>query len=355
MNLSGGRKDGIIASMQTAKIDWANLGFRLNPAKTMYVAKTNADQQWEPGEFVDFGPLSISPAAGVLNYGQGILEGLKAFRTQSGKIALFRPRENAVRFVRGAQRLCMPPIPEQHFVDTLVEIVRRNRDYVPPCEFGSLYVRPCLWGTGEILGVGRAPEYCFVVYVSPVGHYFKNNPMEAVKFEVCDQFHRSAPRGVGSVKYIGNYAPTILLAEQARQRGFAGNLYLDAAHNQYVEEAGVANFFCVKGNQLLTPQLSESILSGVVRASIIQLAQEMLGMEVVETRLSIDTVLEADECFCSGTAAVVTPIGSITYQGREIVFGQANAGPKTRQLYQLLTAIQQGLAEDRFQWLLLVD
>lgn len=341
-------------SMEKVNIDWNNLSFRLTPARTMYIAKTNAGCEWERGEFVPYGPISLSPAAGVLNYGQGILEGLKAFRTINGDAVVFRPQENAVRFAHGAERLCIPPVSEERFVEVMIEIVRQNLDYLPPVGLGSLYLRPCLWGTGEILGMAAAPEYTFAVYVSPVGNYFKSGGITPVKFAVCDTFHRSAARGVGSIKYIGNYAPTLLSTIQAKSQGFAGNIYLDAIHEKYVEEAGVANFFCVKDNKLYTPQLTESILAGVTRASVIQLAREELGLEVIETRLAIETVLEADECFCSGTAAVITPIGSITYKNQEVVFGQFGNGVRTRQIYDSLVKIQQGLAPDRFGWLVKV-
>ena len=336
-------------------IDWNNLSFRLTPARTMYVARTGAKEEWSKGEFVPYGPISISPAAGVLNYGQGILEGLKAFRTSGGDVVLFRPEENAIRFARGAQRLCIPPIPAEHFVEVMIEIVRQNLDYVPPTGLGSLYLRPCLWGTGEILGVAPAPEYCFAVYVSPVGNYFKSGDIAPVKFTVCETFHRSAARGIGGIKFIGNYAPTLLHSLQAKELGFAGTIFLDAVHEKYVEEAGMANFFCVKEDKLLTPQLSESILSGVTRSSVIQLAREVLNLEVIEMQLPIETVLQADECFCSGTAAVITPIGSINYKGRETVFNHFNSGPRTRQIHDLLVKIQQGLIADPFGWLVKVN
>lgn len=336
-------------------IDWNNLSFRLTPAKTMYVAKTDAAQEWKKGEFVPYGPLSISPAAGVLNYGQGILEGLKACRTRNGDIVLFRPQENAARFESGARRMCIPPISQSHFVEAVIEIVRQNRDYVPPFGLGSLYIRPCAWGSGEILGMAPAPEYCFVIYVSPVGNYFKGGEISPVKFTVCDTFHRSAAKGVGSTKCIGNYAPTLLSTAEAKSRGFAGNIYLDTVHEKYVEEAGVANFFCVKDGKLFTPQLSESILPGIIRASVIQLAREVLHLEVVEMQLPVEAVLQADECFCTGTAAVVTPIGSITYKNQEHIYGQFSSGPITCQLYDVLTKIQQGVIEDRFNWLVKVN
>ncbi len=340
--------------MEKINIDWNNLSFQLTPTKTMYIAKTGAYQEWGSGEYVPYGPISISPAAGVLNYGQGILEGLKAFRTADNQIVVFRPWENAARFAKSAKRLCIPPVPEQQFVDVILEIVRQNEDYVPPFGLGSLYIRPCIWGTGEILGMGAAPEYSFVVYVSPVGNYFKSGGIAPVKFEVCESFHRSAVKGVGSAKFIGNYAPTLLSTIDAKNRGFAGNIYLDAVHEKYVEEAGVANFFCIKDNKLLTPQLSQSILSGVIRATVIQLAKEVLNLEVIELQLPLETVLQADECFCTGTATVVTPIGSITYQNKETVFGNFKTGPRSSEIYDLLTKIQQGIIKDPFGWLVKV-
>lgn len=335
----------------TVNIDWDSLGFQLTPAKIMYIATVTPGRPWGAGEFVPYGPFSLSPAAGVLNYGQGLIEGIKASRTQDGRICLFRPDQNALRFALGAERLAMPPLPPDRFVEIMVEMVRRNQEYVPPVGLGSLYIRPCLWGTGPILGMGAAPEYTFSVYASPVGHYFKKGGIVPVKFEVCETFHRSAAKGMGGTKYIGNYAPTILPTAEAKQRGFSGHIYLDAVHETYIEEAGIANFFCVKGNCLMTPQLSDSILPGVIRASVIELAKKILGMEVVEARLAIETALTADECFCTGTAAVVTPIASITYQQKETVYQAFQTGPRTQQIYQLLTKIQQGILEDRFQWL----
>lgn len=337
------------------KIDWKNLGFSLTPTKTMFIETVRADGEWGRGSFIPFGPINISPAAGVLNYGQGLFEGLKAFRHEDDKIVLFRPVENAARFAKGAQRLCIPPVPVDYFVNIIKELVRQNRDYVPPAKVGSLYIRPCLWGTGEILGLGPAPEYCFSAFVSPVGSYFKSGKIEPIKLEVCNNFHRSASMGVGNIKFIGNYAPTLLPIAEAKSRGFASCIFLDTVHNNYIEETGVANFFCVKDHKLYTPPLSSSILPGIIRDSVIRLAKEKFHLDVVETLLPISTVMKADECFCSGTAAVVTPIGSITYEGRETVFNQFSPGSITQKIYDVLTQIQQGLIADSYGWLINID
>lgn len=336
-------------------IDWHKLTFKLNATKTMFLAKTSEDGKWMKGSFLPFGPISMSPAAVVLNYGQGLIEGLKAHRLSNGQIVLFRPEENAKRFTEGAERLCIPPVTLEFFLEIMHELVRQNEELVPPSGLGSLYIRPCLWGTSPILGVAPATEYTFVVYCSPVGNYFKGGEITPVKFEICDSFHRSAPLGVGHTKFIGNYAPTLLPSMQAKEQGFAGNIYLDAAYHQYIEEAGIANVFCIKGNRLLTPRLSQSILSGVTRASVIELAREVLHLEVVEEPLAVQVLLEADECFCTGTAAIVTPIGSLTYQGREKIFQGFSTGPYTRKLYDNLVGIQTGGIDDTRGWLVEVQ
>ncbi len=336
-------------------IDWHKLTFQLNATKTMYLAKTADDGTWMKGEFLPFGPITLSPAAAVLNYGQGLIEGLKAHRMQDGQIALFRPEENAKRFMQGAERLCMIPVSLEHFLEVMHEIVFQNQELVPPSGLGSLYIRPCLWGTSPILGVAPSGEYTFAVFCSPVGNYFKDGEITPVKFEICSSYHRSAPLGVGYIKFIGNYAPTLKQSIESKNLGIAGNIYLDAKHDEYIEEAGIANVFCVKGSRLITPPLSLSILSGVTRASIIELCKDNLGLEVVEEPLSVQEMLAADECFCTGTAAVVTPIGSLTYKGRETIFQNFTTGKYTQMLYQTLSGIQTGAIKDNKGWMVKVE
>lgn len=332
----------------TVLLNWDSLGFSLNPTAQMFVAETSLTADWSAGALRPYGNLSISPAAGVLNYGQGIFEGLKACRSKQGDVLLFRPWENAKRFYQGAVRLCMPPVPEDYFVNAIETVVRANRDYIPPYGKGSLYLRPCLWGTGEILGVGPAPSYTFVVYASPVGAYYKQG-LKPIRVLVSDDFHRAAPLGVGHVKCIGNYAGTLLSLKSAKAQGYEGCLYLDAKYGRYVEEVGTANFFCVKDGVLYTPKLG-SILPGITRDSIMTLAAAELGLRVEATDISIEQALAAEEVFCVGTAAVVTPIGALAYQGKVTQFQQGKVGPITTELYTRLTAIQQGDAVDPFQW-----
>src|SRR3990167_416093 len=332
----------------TVELDWDSFGFSLTPTKTMFVATTKAGHSWEKGHLLPFGNLSLSPAACILNYGQGIFEGMKALKTQAGEFVLFRPRENARRFSQGAERFCMPAVPEEFFLRAIKKIVRENRDWITPYKKGSLYLRPCLWGTGPILGVAPAQEYSFVIYTSPVGRYFKSG-LETIKVLVSDDVDRAAPRGTGDVKFIGNYAGTLASLQQAKANGFQGCIYLDAKTNQYIEEVGSANFFCVVDNTLITPKLG-SILPGVTRDSVIRLARELLHLTVVETDITVQEANSASECFCVGTAAVVTPIGSITYRGKETVFHRHETGPLTRKIYDTLRQIQLCEREDVFNW-----
>lgn len=334
------------------KIDWDNLTFSITPTKTMFVSKCGADGRWDKGKYVPFRNIPISPAAGILNYGQGIFEGLKALRTKKGKIVLFRPVENGKRLVDGAKRICLPEYPAEKFVEAVKALVKKNRAYVPPYGKGSLYVRPCLWGTGPILGVAPAPEYTFLIYTSPVGPYFKGG-FRPIKLEITTDFHRAAPKGTGGVKYVGNYACGMLPAKLTKARGYSEVIYLDAREDRYIEEVGAANFFCVRGNRLSTPRTG-SILPGITRRSVLQIAGDRLGMETAERDISVDEAMDADEAFCSGTAAVVSSIGSITYQGREKVFGNFEAGPITRKLYDLLTHIQLQEEPDPYGWVVTV-
>jgi branched-chain amino acid aminotransferase len=269
-----------------SKIDFDNLTFSITPGDTMFLSKCKTDGVWDQGVFQPYGDIPISPAAGVLNYGQGLFEGLKALRTKAGKVVLFRPAENGKRMASGADRLCMPAYPVDKFVAAVSELVRRNIEFVPPYGKGSLYIRPCLWGTGPVLGVSPAPEFTFMVYVSPVGRYFKAGFIP-IKLEITRQFHRAAPKGTGGVKSIGNYAGAMLPGKKTKAKGFSECIYLDAREDKYIEEVGAANFFCVRGNTLMTPGLG-SILPGITRASVMQIASDVMGMQVLEKNISVE-------------------------------------------------------------------
>jgi branched-chain amino acid aminotransferase len=331
-------------------IDWDALGFGLTETAFMVRATRDVDGEWSASEVEPYGDLRLSPAAAVLNYGQGIFEGMKAFRTVDGEVGVFRPDQNAKRFAEGAGRMSMPPVPEDVFVDAVKKCISANRAYIPPEGKGSLYLRPLLIGTGPILGLGPAPSYTFLVYCSPVAAYFKGGQLTPIDLVVEEAYHRAAPGGTGSTKCIGNYSPVLKVQLAAKKNGYSDVIYLDAVNNKYIEEVSSCNFFAVKGKTISTPALSGSILPGITRKSIIDLAVSK-GFTVEERDVSVDEVLTADECFCTGTAVVVVPVGSVTFRGEKTVFQAGGIGPVGQSLYDELTGLQSGKIEDKMGWL----
>jgi len=332
----------------TVNIDWDNLSFSLTETKYMYVENTYEGNWVGEGAFRPFGQIAISPAAAVLNYGQGLFEGLKAYKNEDGRIALFRHRENVKRMNNGAERLSMPKYPEEKFMEVIEELVRKNHEYIPPYGKGELYIRPTLWGTTPLLGVAPAKDYGFMVFASPVGPYFKTG-FKPIKLRITTSYHRAAPKGTGSVKYIGNYASGMLPAKEAKAEGLNEVIYLDAKEDKYIEEVGAANFFMVKGNTLFTPERG-SILPGITRDSVMTIAKDILGMKVEETKVSYDDVLDADECFASGTAAVIASIGSIEYKDRIKIYNNMEVGPIAQKMYTTLREFQHMQREDVYGW-----
>ncbi|KAM3403231.1 hypothetical protein ACQJBY_006772 [Aegilops geniculata] len=314
-----GRCEASLASNYTqtsefADLDWENLGFGLVQTDYMYTTKCGPDGNFDKGGMVPFGPIEMNPASGVLNYGQGLFEGLKAYRKTDGSILLFRPMENAMRMQTGAERMCMPAPPVKQFVDAVKQTVLANKRWVPPTGKGSLYIRPLLVGSGPVLGLAPAPEYTFIIFASPVGNYFKEG-LAPINLIVEDKFHRATPGGTGGVKTIGNYASVLMAQKIAKEKGYSDVLYLDAVEKKYLEEVSSCNIFVVKGNVISTPAIKGTILPGITRKSIIDVALTK-GFQVEERLVSVDELLDADEVFCTGTAVVVSPVGSITYQGK---------------------------------------
>uniref|UniRef100_A0A7C9D940 Branched-chain-amino-acid aminotransferase n=1 Tax=Opuntia streptacantha TaxID=393608 RepID=A0A7C9D940_OPUST len=332
-----------------ADIDWDNLGFGLIPTDYMYTMKCVRDEGFSKGELRRYGNIEISPAAGVLNYGQGLFEGLKAYRTRDSNIVLFRPNENALRLRAGAERMCMPAPTVDQFLEAVKETVLANEHWIPPAGKGSLYVRPLLMGSGSVLGIAPAPEYTFLIYVSPVGNYFKEG-LSPINLVIENDFHRASPGGTGGVKTIGNYAAVLKAHTAAKANGYSDVLYLDCVHKKYLEEVSSCNVFVVKGNKISTPAIKGTILPGITRKSIIDIARS-LGFEVLEQLVSVDQLLDADEVFCTGTAVVVSPVGSITYMGERTAYGDGKVGKVSQQLYTALTSLQMGLSEDQKGWI----
>eukprot|EP00227_Mantoniella_beaufortii_P019682 CAMPEP_0197591158 /NCGR_PEP_ID=MMETSP1326-20131121/12907_1 /TAXON_ID=1155430 /ORGANISM="Genus nov. species nov., Strain RCC2288" /LENGTH=404 /DNA_ID=CAMNT_0043156529 /DNA_START=177 /DNA_END=1391 /DNA_ORIENTATION=- len=333
-----------------AAVDWDKLGFGLTETAFMFTTSCPIDGEWSEGEIIPYGNLSLSPAAAVLNYGQGIFEGMKAFRTVDGRVVTFRPDQNAARFAEGAGRMSMPPVPAHIFVNAVKKCISANRDYIPPEGKGSLYLRPLLIGTGPILGLGPAPSYTFLIYCSPVASYFKGGQLTPIDLVVEESYHRAAPGGTGSTKCIGNYSPVLKVQLAAKKAGFSDVIYLDAVENKYIEEVSSCNFFVVKGNTISTPSLGGSILPGITRKSIIDLARAK-GFTVEERNVSVEEVVEADECFATGTAVCVVPIGSVTLRGAKTVYQNGTVGPVGQSLYDELTGLQSGKVADNLGWL----
>ncbi|KAJ0253723.1 Branched-chain-amino-acid aminotransferase 3 [Hirschfeldia incana] len=334
---------------EVADIDWDNIGFGLKPTDYMYVMKCDLHGEFTNGELQRFGNIEVSPSAGVLNYGQGLFEGMKAYRKQDGKnILLFRPHENATRMRNGAERMCMPAPTVDQFVEAVKATVLANRRWVPPAGKGSLYIRPLLMGTGAVLGLAPAPEYTFLVYVSPVGNYFKEG-VAPINLIVENEFHRATPGGTGGVKTIGNYAAVLKAQSIAKSKGYSDVLYLDCVYKRYLEEVSSCNIFIVKDNVISTPEIKGTILPGITRKSIIDVARTQ-GFKVEERNVTVDELLEADEVFCTGTAVVVSPVGSITHKGKRVSYGEGSFGPVSEKLYTVLTSLQMGLSEDNMNW-----
>ena len=332
------------------KIDWDKLGFNVVETRSMYKATCRQGDSWQSGGLIPYGKIELSPAAGVLNYGQGCFEGTKAYQTAKDRVGLFRPEMNAKRMVISTRRLCIPEMNLEFFLQAVEETLKDNIDYVPPYNKGSLYIRPIVWGTSEAIGVRPVEDYTFMVFVSPVGPYFKGG-VKPLRLKVSNHYHRAAPKGIGNAKAIGNYSASLYPLTEAKNSGFDEVIYLDAKKEKFVEEVGSANLFSLKGNTLKTPKLSGSILPGVTRDSIITLAKEKLGLEMLETDITLTELYNADEVFCTGTAVVITPVGSITDVDGLHRIADEKMGRFTSKLKTMLTSIQREEITDEFGWL----
>ncbi|HJF19790.1 MAG TPA: branched-chain amino acid aminotransferase [Enterococcus columbae] len=322
-------------------IDWSKLGFEYIKTPFRYLSYWK-DGQWDEGTLTEDSTLHISEASAALHYGQQCFEGLKAYRRKDGKINLFRVDENAKRLQRSAQRLLMPAVPVEKFIDAVKQVVKANADYVPPYGTGAtLYLRPLLIGVGDNIGVKPAPEYIFTVFCMPVGPYFKGG-LTPTNFIVSD-YDRAAPQGTGAAKVGGNYAASLLPGHQAHEHQFSDCIYLDPETHTKIEEVGSANFFGItKDNQFITPK-SPSILPSITKYSLLYLAKERLGLEAIEGDVKINELDRFAEAGACGTAAVISPIGGIQYKDNfHVFYSETEVGPVTKALYEELTGIQFG-------------
>ena len=331
-------------------LDWANIGFGYIKTDKRYVS-TWKNGAWDEGGLTSDDQITMSECACVLQYAQTCFEGLKAYTTVDGRIVTFRPDLNAKRMVDSAKRLEMPPFPEERFLDAIEQVVRANKDWVPPYGSGAtLYIRPYMFGIDPVIGVKPATEYQFRTFVTPVGPYFKGGAKPIV-IKVSD-FDRAAPHGTGHVKAGLNYAMSLHAIVTAHEEGYAENMYLDPGTRTKVEETGGANFiFITKDGTVVTPK-SDSILPSITRRSICQVAEEILGMKVENREVLLEELSDFVECGLCGTAAVISPVGQIDDHGRSICFpsGMDEMGPTIRRLYDTLTGIQLGLLDGPEGW-----
>lgn len=341
--------------MDKKNIDWANLGFGYVQTDKRFVANYK-DGAWDEGTLTEDPNVVLNECAGVLQYAQTVFEGMKAYRTEDGRVVCFRPDLNASRMADSARRLEMPPFPEDRFVQAIVDTVKANIDYVPPYGSGAtLYIRPYMFGTNAVIGVKPADEYQFRVFTTPVGPYFKGGA-KPITVRISD-FDRAAPHGTGHIKAGLNYAMSLHAIVDAHKQGFAENIYLDSATRTKIEETGGANIlFVTKDNKVVTPK-SNSILPSITRRSLMVVAKEYLGLEVEEREVYLDEVKDFAECGLCGTAAVISPVGKINDHGKEICFpsGMEEMGPVTKKLYETLTGIQMGRLEAPEGWIKVIE
>ena len=334
--------------------DESRLGFGDIFTDHMFMMNYETGKGWFNARIKPYENISIDPAAMAIHYGQEIFEGLKAYSTRDGGISLFRARDNFERFNRSAKRVCMAEVDIDLAMDGMKQLILLDREWVPKSQGTSLYIRPTMLATEPHLGVRPADTYLFFIIIGPVGAYYKEG-LNPVKIYVEDFYVRAAKGGTGEAKTAGNYAASLLAAEKAKEKGFTQVLWLDAAERRYVEEVGTMNIFFVIEDEVVTAPLTGSILPGVTRDSVIKIARNW-GIKVSERSISIDEVVEASkdgrlkEAFGTGTAAVISPIGQITYKGADYIVADGKMGDLSQRLYDEIVNIQYGDKSDPYGW-----
>ena len=341
------------------KPDSSILGFGKIFTDHMFMMDYNSEKGWYNARIIPFAPIALHPASTVLHYGSEIFEGLKAYRRADGKVQLFRPMENIRRLNNSAERLCLPQIPEEDALEALTTFVQCEQDWTPYAPGTSLYLRPFLYGNDETLGVHAVHNATFVIIASPVGSYYKEG-INPVKIMIEDQDVRAVRGGTGYAKCGGNYAASNRAGKRAEEQGYSQVLWLDGVERKYIEEVGAMNVMFKIAGEIVTPMLTGSILPGITRKSCIEVLKKE-GYTVHERLLSIDELKAAmengtlEEAWGCGTAAVVSPIGELFYQGVHYPVNNGQIGEVTQHLYDTLTGIQWGRVEDTFGWTMPLD
>ena len=331
------------------------LGFGKIFTDHMFVMDYESGKGWFNARIVPYGDFDISPAAMVLHYGQAIFEGMKAFRTEDNRIVVYRPVDHLQRFNNSADILSIPQMDVDLLHAGLNKLIEIDKDWVPQALGTSLYIRPFVISVDPFVGVKVADEYKLLIILSPVGAYYASG-FKPVKIKVEEHFVRAVKGGLGEAKTPANYAASLKASEEAKKEGYTQVLWLDALEQKYIEEVGTMNIFFKIDDEIITPELNGSILNGITRRSVIQVAQDW-GMKVTERRISIDEVYTAhaegrlQEVFGSGTAAVISPVGELAWNGKNIVINNNQTGPTSQKLFDYITSIQQGRVADKFGWI----
>jgi branched-chain amino acid aminotransferase len=343
------------AAQLKAKPDESKLGFGTIFTDHMFNMDYSLEKGWYNPRIEPYAPLVMDPATMVLHYGQGVFEGLKAYRNQQGGIQLFRPQENFRRLNASNVKLCIPEIDETFALDALKQLLTVEQDWVPGAPGTSLYIRPTVIATDPFLGVRASHTYRFFIILCPVGAYYAEG-FNPVKIMVTKDHVRAVRGGVGDTKTLGNYAASLFAGEEAHKAGYTQVLWLDGVEQKYVEEVGAMNIFFVIDDEIITPMLSGSILPGITRDSVLALGKSW-GLKVSERKISIDEVIDAhqsghlQEIFGSGTAAVISPVGELKYGDMVISVGDGKVGPLAHKFFQAIQDIQYGIIDDPQGWL----
>lgn len=341
------------------KPDSTTLDFGTVFTDHMFILDYSADQGWHDGRIIPYGPIELDPAATSLHYGQTVFEGLKAYVTENDEVQLFRPDQNIARLNRSSERIRIPELDEEYATNAIKELVRLDKEWVPKEPGTSLYIRPYIIATEAHLGVSPSKNYKFIIILSPVGAYYDEG-INPVKIAVEDKYVRAVIGGTGEAKTGGNYASSLAATEIVAKKGFAQVLWLDGVEKKYIEEVGSMNVFFKINDEIITPKLNGSILPGITRDSVIKMLNYW-DMPVIERRISMQEIYDAaqngtlEEAFGTGTAAVISPIGQLTWKTEDIIINQGKTGTVSKKLYDSLGDIQYGRSEDVFNWTVKVD
>ncbi len=335
-------------------VDQSTLGFGKFYTDHMFIMNYDEGQGWHDARIVPYAPISLDPAAMCLHYGQEVFEGMKAYKTEDGGVQLFRPEKNMERLNVSNERLCIPLIDEAFCVEAIKKLVEVDQDWIPTQPGTSLYIRPFIFAIDPHVGVHPAKHLMFVVILSPVGAYYPEG-LNPVNIFVEQKYVRAVKGGMGFTKTAGNYAASLKAQDEAEKIGYTQVLWLDGVERKYIEEVGTMNVFFIIGDEVITPELSGSILSGITRMSVIELLKSK-GYKVSERKISIKELYDAHdngtlkEAFGTGTAAVISPIGTFEWNGKKITVGDGGIGETSQMLYDTITGIQCGKIKDEFNW-----